>query len=52
MEGKVGNMKRGITDFPKDLGLQDLDAGNVGWFSRSPKFKSVSPNRFEYSVVQ
>jgi hypothetical protein len=51
MEGYVGNIKRGITDFTKDLGLQGLDAGNVGRFSRTPKFKSVSPNRFDYSVV-
>jgi hypothetical protein len=29
MEGLVGNIKRGITDFTMDLGLQGLDAGNV-----------------------
>jgi hypothetical protein len=39
-----------FTDFAEDLGLQGLDAGTVGRFSRTAKF--VSPNRFEYSVVQ
>jgi hypothetical protein len=48
----VGNIKRAFTDFMKDLGLQGVDAGNVGRFRRTQEFKSVSPNRFEYSVVQ
>jgi hypothetical protein len=33
MEGYVGDIKRGITDFWKDLGLQALDARNVGRFN-------------------
>jgi hypothetical protein len=45
LEGQVGNIKRGTTDFTRDLGLQSLGAGNVGRFSRSLKFKSVSPIR-------
>jgi hypothetical protein len=30
MEGLVENVKRGNTDFTKDLGLPGLDEGNFG----------------------